>query len=178
MNEPILRALNSLAGSPGADRLIIFLAETLPWLLIIGAAVYAVWHWQQVNAARQLAFVFLATISSWLLAQVIKYFYFSPRPFLVLSDLNQLIQHGANDSFPSGHATLFMALGTGLYLLNKKLGNLFIIAAVLISLARIAAGIHWPLDILAGWLLAWAVVLITRSLFSQALYTPDQFRQF
>ena len=150
MNEPILRALNSLTGSPGADKLIIFLAGTLPWLLIFGALVYAVWHWQQANASRQLAFVTLATLASWLLAQIIKYFYFSPRPFLVLNDINQLIQHGANDSFPSGHATLFMALGTGLYLLNKKLGNVFIIGAVLISLARIAAGIHSPPDIVGG----------------------------
>ena len=154
MNTLIFRWFNGLAGlSPFGDRLIIFAADYLGYVLIATLVVYFIFYHRQ-----SALFISAAGLISWLLAHLIKYFYASPRPFLVLTDLQPLIRHGGNDSFPSGHAAFFMALGSALYLSNKKLGQIYILGAVLISLARVAAGIHWPLDILAGWALAWLVV--------------------
>ena len=154
MNELIFHWLNQLAVlSPFGDRLIIFAADYLGYILILGAIIYFIFR-----GRRAALFVSASSFLAWLLAEVIKHFYFSPRPFLVLDNVRLLIQHGGNDSWPSGHATFFMALATALYLFNKKLGNLYLLGAVIISLARVVAGIHWPLDVLAGWVLAWLVV--------------------
>src|SRR3989344_1540233 len=111
MNEIIFRFFNNLAGQSAlGDRVIIFFAEYLGWLILIILVALVVWSWRRVFNIASVSFVLASTLTAWLIAQIIKYFYFSPRPFLALTDIYQLIRHGANDSFPSGHAALFMAL--------------------------------------------------------------------
>ena len=63
-------------------------------------------------------------------------------------------------AFPSSHATVFAALGMAIYLRDKKAGRWFLAGAVVIGLARIVAGVHYPLDILAGFLLGGLVAVI------------------
>jgi undecaprenyl-diphosphatase len=81
--------------------------------------------------------------------EIIYFIYPTTRPFGVMN-VNQLITHSVNNSFPSGHATLFFALATIIFLYNKKAGALYLLFAMLISLARVFCGIHWPIDILGG----------------------------
>jgi undecaprenyl-diphosphatase len=68
-------------------------------------------------------------------------------------------------SFPSDHATMFVALATGIFLVSRPLG-LFAFAYVLavILFPRIYLGLHYPTDILAGALLGWAFVLLANRL--------------
>lgn len=67
-------------------------------------------------------------------------------------------------AFPSGHSTAFMALATSIFLSHKRVGYLFIVFAVLIGLARIVAGVHFPLDILGGFILGAGVAYIVKFL--------------
>ncbi len=91
-----------------------------------------------------------AAISRLVIAGAIRAIYFRPRPFLTHT-VNQLINHSANEgSFPSGHASFYFALATAIYLTNKKLGIIYFAIAFLISLSRVFAGVHYPLDILTG----------------------------
>ena len=55
-------------------------------------------------------------------------------------------------SFPSGHSTLFMAIAVAIFLCHKKVGCWFVLFAFLIGVARIMAGVHFPVDILGGFL--------------------------
>ena len=59
----------------------------------------------------------------------------------------------AGSSFPSGHATFFMGLAVALFFIDKKIGYLFMFFALIIGLARIIAGAHFPVDILGGFIL-------------------------
>ena len=153
-NLEIFYALNSLVGRSNAlDTLIIFCAVFLGWWLLFGAFVYLAVKPPSggfTALIRRLAIIFGGAAIAYGLAEVIKYFFPSPRPFLVLEKVNLLFQHGGFDSFPSAHAAIFFALATGVWFLNKKLGLIFFLGAILISLARVSAGIHWPSDILAG----------------------------
>ena len=99
---------------------------------------------------------------AWLISYVIKDLVSAPRPFLVFaeSDMNLLFEWGGYNSFPSGHTTFFAALAVSLTFFHKKLGILYLFGALLIGLARIAGGVHFPIDILAGYALGGVVAYI------------------
>ena len=80
-----------------------------------------------------------------------------PRPFMALSDVTQLINIESFGSFPSQHATIFAALATGVFIYDRRMGTIFIIAAVIIGFARIAAGIHYPFDVLTGFAVGFVI---------------------
>jgi len=153
MNQIIFQYLNNLAGrSYIFDSFIVFCAEGLPYVLV--AVFLAILIFSKKTYREKIKIFIFAGISIFLsrivITEAIRYFYHVSRPF-VNNNVNQLIFHEVSGSFPSGHATFFFALAMAVYLsLNKKWGWLFFAGAVLISLSRVIAGVHWPYDILAG----------------------------
>jgi undecaprenyl-diphosphatase len=74
-----------------------------------------------------------------------------------MEEVRVLFQYGGADSFPSGHATTYGALATSAYFYSKRLGLVFGNVALLIGFSRIALGIHWPFDILTGFIIGFLV---------------------
>ena len=112
-------------------------------------------------------FVILVTaISAWGIACILKILFATPRPYLSRPDIFPMTLYGGMDSFPSGHATFFMALAVAVYRYHKKAGVLLFTGAFLIGAARVFGGIHFPIDVLAGWILGagigWALVSLIR----------------
>lgn len=144
----IFDKFNSLAGqSASADTLIIFLADYLQYVVGLFLLLFFKKEWR-------LAFWALAAgaFSRLVLTNLIRWFYNRPRPFVDEQLVYQLIDHDQAGSFPSGHTATFFAIAFFIYLQNKKLGYWFFAAALIISLARISAGLHYPTDILGGTL--------------------------
>ncbi len=82
--------------------------------------------------------------------------------FLLPYGANETVLAGWN-SFPSDHATLFVGLGTGIFLLSRRLGALtFLYIALAVLFPRLYLGLHYPTDILAGGLLGLLCVLAAR----------------
>lgn len=102
---------------------------------------------------KNLILVFSSASIAWVFTTFLKSIIASPRPFMVFNSLVPLFIHGGMDSFPSGHATFFMALAVSVYLINKRLGSYLIMGAIFIGLARIASGVHFPIDILFGYII-------------------------
>ena len=50
-------------------------------------------------------------------------------------------------------------------MINKKVGYFYIMGAILIGLARIASGVHFPIDIIFGYIIGIAVTLIFSLIF-------------
>ncbi|MCX5376974.1 phosphatase PAP2 family protein [Streptomyces sp. NBC_00091] len=97
-----------------------------------------------------------------------------PRPFLQHEGLEVLGGSGAQNagfSFVSDHATLAMALGVGVFLANRRLGLVGIGLALAEGLCRIYLGVHYPTDVIGGFALGTAVVLLLAPLAMAAL-TP------
>lgn len=149
-DQLLFRALHLLANRAALlDWLIVFTAEYLPYLLGIGIlfalAYEPEWRARVCLAA---AAVLAVILSRGIITEVIRFFYDRPRPFEALA-LEPLFTNDAG-SFPSGHMALLFALGTPLLFLNRRWGLWFLSLSFLTGLARIAAGVHWPSDILGG----------------------------
>lgn len=147
----------------------VFLAEYLGYFLILGVVFLLI---AEKDWRRRIYFFSLSAISVILargiIVEIIRFFYDRPRPFEALG-IEPLILNNGAPSFPSGHAAFFFALALAVFFTNKKWGYRFFAGALLIGIARIFIGIHWPLDILAG-----AVVgLISAFLIKKILSSPE-----
>jgi len=148
------------------DDLIIFVAQYFPYMLGAGALflIFREFGWR-----RRLLFLsellLALIISRGLVTEFIQFFYHQTRPFEVLG-FTPLIGE-AGSSFPSGHAAFFFALATTIIFWNRSWGVWYFFFAFLNGLARVFAGVHWPLDIVGG-----AAVGIAGALFIHWLVTP------
>ena len=154
---------NNLAGRwPVFDALVIFIADYLQYFLII-AFLFVLFF--STYKKKEKIKIFLVTAISAAIARLgfvslIRVFYHRPRPFLTLP-VYQLIADNSF-SFPSGHAAFFFAMAMAIYFYNKKWGAWFFIAAFLISVARVIAGVHYPTDILAGAVIGVLIALMVK----------------
>ncbi len=157
MNETIFNVLNSLAGNYWLfDKGVNFFANQFPFLLLGGLLVFLWIHRDKEGGikkhARDLFVVVTAAFVAWLVARTIKYFFPYDRPS-ALESTTVLFMADDLQSFPSGHATFFFALPAALYFYHKRIAFWYAIGALFIGLSRIIGGVHWPLDILAGYIL-------------------------
>ncbi|MBU1557780.1 phosphatase PAP2 family protein, partial [Patescibacteria group bacterium] len=179
MNQEIFYFLNNIASQyVWLDNLIIFCAQWLPFLIIgifVGYCALRAFSFEARNTwrdepiwkgfLRKFSIIFGSTFLIWGVSQIINHFYYSPRPFILLEDLNVLFTHGNGDSFPSGHATFFFSLAfTSYYYCHKWIFNLLLIGAVIVSFSRIISGVHWPLDILGALVLSLVGVYLIRKI--------------
>jgi len=149
------------------DVLAIILAEFFQYFLLFGLFLFLVKDFKKylrmviesVVAALFARFVIVSFIR-WTLPRL--------RPFIT-NNVNLLFEYSGS-AFPSGHAAFFFAVATIIYLYNKKIGALFYLGSILIILARVFSGVHWPSDILAG-----AVVGI---LSGYAIYKVSNYKVF
>jgi len=177
MNDTIFFYLYSLAHqSAFLDWLIVFSANTFGYIMIFIAIVFLIFHTDGVfdyrtpflqlkNKLKEISFVFITSISAWIIATIIKSLILSPRPFILFENVKPLFFHGGFDSFPSGHAMFFSALALSLYFIHKRIGLLYILVALIIGLARVASGVHFPIDILFGYILGLIIAFIFKHIF-------------
>src|SRR3954468_15297728 len=67
--------------------------------------------------------------------------------------------HAADPGFPSDHATAAFAIAVAILLRKRGWGTLALVAAAVLSVGRVALGVHYPSDVLAGAALGSAAAL-------------------
>ena len=58
--------------------------------------------------------------------------------------------HAADPGFPSDHATAAFAIAVAILLRKRSWGYVALLAATVLSVGRVALGVHYPSDVLAG----------------------------
>src|SRR3989338_4995123 len=187
LDVEFFRWLNSWAGASAFfDWAIIFRAVYL-WYLIMfavllfpGLAILPRFRRYLSKNLELFIFTFIsASIARFIITESIRRIYDRPRPFIVLTGVNQLVDNVhqifnniSTSSFPSGHASLAFAVAMSIYFYYPKISILFFLAAFSIGMGRVAAGVHWPSDILGG-----ALVGILTSLILHLFKTKFKKRQ-
>lgn len=148
-----------------ADVAGIFLGEWFPYLLVIG---FLVLIFLQEGARRRM-YLFAEGALAVILARgivtpVIRFFYHEVRPFAFYGISPLFTTNGW--SFPSAHMALLFSLATVAWFSarSRARGLWYFVLAALVGVARIYAGLHWPLDIVGGAVIGIASALVIRAL--------------
>jgi undecaprenyl-diphosphatase len=136
---------------------------------LYAAATIALWFVARPYGSRRWKRACLSGLAAAAIAmatnQLISHLWERPRPFAAHQALTHLLSAPSPDpSFPSDHAAAAFAIAFAVLAISRRTGILFLLAATLIGLSRIALGLHYPSDVLAGILVGWtASLLVTRA---------------
>lgn len=120
-----------------------------------------VWPGLQL-AGRRAAF---ALAGSHLVVQLLKRTVTRARPSMP-AGVRALVQPPDRFSFPSGHAASSLSVALALAAAaGAPLGGLLVATAIVVGLSRCYLGVHYPGDVLAGWLLALLGMIAAGQLF-------------
>jgi undecaprenyl-diphosphatase len=61
-----------------------------------------------------------------------------------------LVQHGADNSFPSDHASVAFAVAFAVLAFHRRLGLVLLLGAAAVAIDRIFVGVHYPIDVTAS----------------------------
>lgn len=151
----------------------VVIAQYLPYgaaLLVLVLIMHEKRWRDRVYALLALAFALL--LAKGLVVEAIQFFYNRPRPFLALG-LTPLFPE-ASPAFPSSHAAVLFTLACFAFTLNKKSGYWLFAFALVNGIARIYSGVHWPLDVLGGAVVACACFWVASKAFpKQASMAPE-----
>lgn len=131
------------------------LAVGTAWLcgaLVIGAA------WRHPSQRKYVIATLVAAAAASVVAHAIAAAINMPRPFVAgLSP--SYIEHGARGSMPSTHATVMFAVALILCLRPtlRMTGLAVLLIGIVTGWARVYVGVHFPLDVLGGFVLAVAI---------------------
>ena len=156
------------------------LGGTTVLMLVIVAVTGYVWL---IGKHGAMWLILASTLGGWLISSLLKYFFARPRPTVVAH-----LAEVSTASFPSGHsmmsAVVYLTLGALLTrLVARPLVKLYILAIAcvltgLVGLSRVFLGVHYPTDVLAGWLagLVWATLcwLVARWLQRRGQIEPEE----
>jgi undecaprenyl-diphosphatase len=93
--------------------------------------------------------------------QVISRAWDRPRPYETHPASDHLLSAPSPDpSFPSDHAAAAFAIAFAVLAFSRRGGLVFLAAATLIGLSRIALGMHYPSDVVSGALVGWAAAML------------------
>ncbi|HEY4528441.1 MAG TPA: phosphatase PAP2 family protein [Candidatus Paceibacterota bacterium] len=107
---------------------------------------------------------------SYILGVIGRMLYFNPRPFMV-SGVEPLISHAADNGFPSDHTLLLASIASLVFIFNRKLAAWLWVITILVGISRVYAGVHHFIDILGSISIAIAstalVYVIIRKLWNK-----------
>lgn len=140
--------------NPLLTRIDVFMAQRSIFLIPLILAVVGIWPGRTLRERRQILLAAaISFVIAFVLGHIIAYADPRTRPFVVLS-LKPLFPHDPTASFPSDHTILGCALSWPFVFRWPRRSWLLIVWVLLVGFARVAAGVHYPTDILGSAVIA------------------------
>ena len=167
MNNTIFFSLHSLAHRSFVfDKIAIFITDPFIYIMLFVISIYFLIDIKDLQRKIDLNFIqekikiFIPVITTgilaWGIGDILKLIFKLDRPFVVFYQVHPLVSE-SGFAFPSLHSTLITALAFAVFFKNKKFGYICLFIAILIGLSRIVVGVHFPVDVLGGFVLGFIV---------------------
>ena len=151
-NIDIFRAINDLGKQYSfLNPAIVFLAEYMVYILAL--IILAYWFTGSRKSRMMVIQAMVAFVIAEVIGKIAGKFHLNYQPFAVLPDVNKLVDHAVDNSFPSDHTILFFSICFSFSLVRKKAGWLWLILAFCVAISRIWVGVHYPFDVAVGALI-------------------------
>ena len=134
------------------NELIIFTAEYVFLANVVIWGIYLLRH-QSNQKVRFVIYTLVAAALALALAKTGNYFFENPRPFVV-QQITPLIEHEADNGFPSDHTLITAFLAFVVFFKNRRWGAAMLLVALAVGASRVAALVHHPLDIAGSFVFA------------------------
>ncbi|PFV83693.1 undecaprenyl-diphosphatase [Bacillus sp. AFS059628] len=151
-NIDSFRAINDLGKHYSfLNSTMIFLAEYMVYILAL--IILAYWFTGPRKSRMMVIQAMVAFVIAEVIGKIAGKFHLNYQPFAVLPDVNKLVDHAVDNSFPSDHTILFFSICFSFWLVRKKTGWLWFILAFCVAISRIWVGVHYPFDVAIGALI-------------------------
>ena len=145
--------LNRGFANPVFDVVMPFVTDVHHWRIPI----FIIWlaliiFGKKKGRVTALLVVVILVLSDQLSSSVIKPWINRIRPCFVVEGVRLLIEQSGSPSFPSSHAANMAAMAVLFSVKYRKFAALFIAIALMVSYSRIYVGVHYPSDLLGGWM--------------------------
>ncbi len=137
--------------------LIVFGAKYLIYAIAVGAL--AATLWRPERRVRLFWTLVIALSLGYALARLVGLLYSHPQPFAA-EGFTPLVPHTVDNAFPSDHTVIGGVFASVATLADWRTGALLWVLALVVGTSRVAAGLHYPVDIIAAVPLAIIAVWI------------------
>jgi len=166
-NVSLFRKTNSVVGhSEVIDAVVRYFAEFHIALIVASVAYFlggGFGPFGERAAALDFYSLILTVCTSFLVVETIRHFHPRPRPFVELGT-KQLFPVIKSSTFPSAHTIFIFSLGTAIFFYATPaayfLGTFIYISGLVVGWARVASGVHYPLDIAGGAVFGFLIGII------------------
>lgn len=157
----LLFFINQSLANSFFDRIMPFITNLHNWRIPI----LIIWVALMIFGGRKgrvagLLILFVVVISDQLSSAIIKPFIGRIRPCHLYENLRLLVHCGGKYSFPSSHASNISAAAFLFSYFYRKGSTIFLFIALVVGFSRIYVGVHYPLDVLAGFVVGFCSTFI------------------
>jgi len=160
----VFHSLNGLlrGNDSGQDAAVAFNASALFALVAVAAAT---WFFARPGGSLRsklaAASAGISAVVALLVNAVLGHLWYHARPFADHPKQTLLlVHHGADNSFPSDHASVAFAVAFAVLVFHRRLGIVLLAVAVGVGLDRIFVGVHYPIDVLTSVLVGLGAALV------------------